>query len=82
MSNSQEVMTSIPDELCADSEDVFQFQLGFHKVKKAILDGESPTKRQMCGLIMSLFDPMDFIAQFKIKGIILYQEVWNSGIRW
>ncbi len=107
LSNSKQVLASIPDDLRAagvkglqdkeectgervlglwwdpsPAEDNFRFKLTMHKVKQRILDGEIPTKREMCGVIMSLYDPLGFISQFKIKGLMLLQEVWRVGVGW
>ncbi|XP_031356651.1 uncharacterized protein LOC116180680 [Photinus pyralis] len=63
-------------------KDVFTFSGNFKKVAPEILAGERPTKRQMCSLLMSVFDPLGFVANFKIRGLILLQRTWKSGIDW
>jgi hypothetical protein len=63
--------------------DVFTFKTNFHKVDQTILDGSRiPTKRQMASLVMSLYDPLGFVAHFKVKGMMLLQEAWKSKTSW
>ncbi len=63
-------------------EDVLTFSANFKKVDPTLLEGRRPTKREMCGLIMSVFDPLGFIGNFKIKGIILFQRTWRNNVDW
>ncbi|XP_052744927.1 uncharacterized protein LOC112057283 [Bicyclus anynana] len=44
--------------------------------------GKVPTKREISRVIMSLFDEFEFLATFTIKGKIILQETWRSGIDW
>ncbi|CAL8128201.1 unnamed protein product [Orchesella dallaii] len=62
--------------------DFFTFKTNFHKVDPEILKGKLPTKRQICSLVMSLYDPLGFIGHYRVKGMIILQHVWNSGIGW
>ena len=46
-------------------------------------DGKKiPSKRETLSVIMSVFDPLGFIAPFTIQARILMQNVWRSGIQW
>src|SRR5665811_2258443 len=64
-------------------EDNFKFYTNFHKVPKEIASGEMrPTKRQTLKLVMSVFDPLGFLAPLIIKAKILLQEIWRSKIGW
>lgn len=62
--------------------DKFTFRLNFNKVSSEVIGGRHPTKREMCSLIMSLFDPLGIVGHFKIKAMILFQHVWASGVDW
>jgi transposase InsO family protein len=65
------------------TEDNFRFRLNFHRVTPAIANGtETPTKRQVLRLVMSVFDPLGFLAHLIIKAKILLQEIWRSEIGW
>lgn len=64
-------------------EDLFLFNVGLTKIPSDILHGERrPTKREFLRTIMSVFDPLGFLAPFVIRSKILMQEVWISGIGW
>jgi len=65
------------------SEDCFRFNVNFHKVSRELLDGSKvPTKREVLRVVMSLFDPMGFLAHFIVKAKILMQDIWRSGVGW
>ncbi|XP_062710849.1 uncharacterized protein LOC134288933 [Aedes albopictus] len=49
---------------------------------KILGEEDTPTKRQVLRLVMSLFDPCGFIAHFIIHGKILIQHIWRSGTDW
>ena len=40
------------------------------------------TKREVTSLIARQFDPLQFLAPFTIRGKILLQEIWASGVDW
>ncbi len=105
LSNSKDVMDSIPEEDRAagvkgfgdktelptervlgmwwnPEEDVFTFNTNFKKVDPSLLEGRRPTKREATSLLMSIFDPLGILANFKIKGLILLQWTWRCGIGW
>lgn len=63
-------------------EDTFGFKLNLSKVKPNIVKGAQHTKRQMCSLLMSLFDPLGFVGQYRIKGMTLLQKVWAAETDW
>lgn len=63
--------------------DEIKFAEGSIGVTPAILSGAvRPTKREFLRVIMSIFDPLGFLAPFVIKSKILMQAVWISGIAW
>lgn len=105
VTNSAEVLKSIPEELRAtdlknldfdnnemptgrllglwwnQEKDVMTFRLNFYKVPEEIIQGERrPTKREVLKLVMSIYDPLGFVAHYVIQGKILLQEIWRSGI--
>ncbi|XP_058456561.1 uncharacterized protein LOC131433958 [Malaya genurostris] len=64
-------------------EDVFVYSINMRSDIKQILDDEHiPTKREVLRVIMSLFDPLGFIAFFLVHGKILMQDIWARGIEW
>ena len=65
------------------NQDAFTFICKFNKVNDEIVNGNKrPTKREMLKLVMSVFDPLGFLAHFTVKARILLQEVWRSEIGW
>ena len=65
------------------NEDELGFNLKFHKVSPEIVNGERrPTKREVLKVVMSIFDPLGLLAHFTVKGKILLQDIWRSGIGW
>ncbi|XP_074034243.1 uncharacterized protein [Leptinotarsa decemlineata] len=63
--------------------DSFTIKVDYHKVPKEITDGTViPTKRQVLQLVMSIFDPLGFLTFLSIKGKIILQAIWRSGIGW
>ncbi|XP_055708899.1 uncharacterized protein LOC129805169 [Phlebotomus papatasi] len=63
--------------------DIFTFKTQFHRVPAEILSGEKiPTMRDVLRLIMSIFDPLGFLAMFTVKGKMILQEIWRLKIGW
>ncbi|XP_035712907.1 uncharacterized protein LOC110856404 [Folsomia candida] len=63
--------------------DVFTFSLNFVKAREEILSGKKvPTKREMLSLVMSIYDPLGFLAVLTIKAKILLQQAWRSEVGW
>lgn len=58
--------------------DTFVFKLN---MKENFTD-MNPTKRKVLKSVMSLYDPLGLIASFTVRGKILLQDVWRSGIQW
>lgn len=65
------------------NDDTFRFHLKFHKFAKETLDLDKPlTKRQILAIVMSVFDPFGFLANFLIYSKILLQNTWKAKIGW
>lgn len=65
------------------ASDTFTFKTSFSKVNPKIMDGtKRPTKREVLQILMSVYDPLGFISHFLVKGKILLQKIWRSGINW
>jgi hypothetical protein len=62
------------------TSDTFQFRLKSEMIN--FDKNQRPTKRNVLKLVMSIFDPLGLIANFTIRGRILLQEIWRSGIDW
>lgn len=43
---------------------------------------EASTKRNVLSCIASLFDPLQFLSPFTIRGKLLMQEIWAAGLDW
>lgn len=64
-------------------DDTFSFQTKFHKIDRDILENRRrPTKRDILKIVMSVFDPLGFIANFIVQGKVLLQNIWRSQIDW
>jgi len=65
------------------TNDTFTFLVNFGKVQPEVLSSEKfPTKREMLRVLMSMFDPLAFVAYFTIADKILLQDVWKAGLGW
>lgn len=63
--------------------DTFEFQSEVEReVVRAANDNEKPTKRHVLSIVMSVFDPLGFLAPLTIRGRLLLQDIWRSGIAW
>ena len=58
------------------NEDVFSFRSNVHEESTQL------TKRAFLKRIALLFDPLGFLTPFSIRGKILMQEMWTSGVNW
>jgi hypothetical protein len=41
-----------------------------------------PTKREILGLVMSVYDPLGFLGYLTVKAKIILQDIWRSGVGW
>ncbi|XP_074035236.1 uncharacterized protein [Leptinotarsa decemlineata] len=64
-------------------DDTFSFQTKFQKIDSDILEHlRRPTKKEILKVLMSIFDPLGFLANFLFQGKILLQDIWRSQIGW
>ena len=62
-------------------EDVFSFALSQNLIQEEA-STPKPTKRQALRMIMSVFDPLGFLACHTLAARVLLQDVWRTGITW
>ncbi|XP_055915434.1 uncharacterized protein LOC129948452 [Eupeodes corollae] len=63
--------------------DTFRYELKFHRVDPDIIAGKRcPVKRELLSVIMSVFDPLGFLANFLICAKLLMREVWRYQLLW
>ncbi|XP_037943341.1 uncharacterized protein LOC119676179 [Teleopsis dalmanni] len=64
-------------------DDVLEFHFKFAKIPRAVLDGKRPpTKRELLGLAMAIYDPFGLLANVTIDVKILLQATWKLQIEW
>ncbi|XP_036341132.1 uncharacterized protein LOC118750502 [Rhagoletis pomonella] len=64
-------------------DDTFEFHTKFHRVPQPVLEGiRAPTKRELLGIVMAVFDPFGLLANFLITTKIIIQDTWRLGIGW
>lgn len=70
--------------MCWDTyADEFLFDPSFTNFENDVLTGRKPpTKRQVLGISMSVFDPFGILADFMIHAKLLVQDLWRAGSRW
>lgn len=63
--------------------DCFTYSLQFNKGASEVLSGiRRPTKREMLGILMSIFDPVGLIAQYLGYLKVLIQDAWRTNMGW
>lgn len=65
-------------------DDCFTFELiaEAELVKKSMLENYHPTKREILGFIMRIFDCLGLISHFTIRGKLIMQDIWQENIDW
>ncbi|XP_055623567.1 uncharacterized protein LOC129766992 [Toxorhynchites rutilus septentrionalis] len=64
-------------------DDLFVYTFGDREDLQQILRQDHvPSKREVAILVMSLFDPLGFIAFYLVTGKMLIQELWSKGTGW
>ncbi|XP_037030375.1 uncharacterized protein LOC119070165 [Bradysia coprophila] len=61
--------------------DTFTYSLQFIKLKN-MTEEHCPTKREVLRVVMSVFDPLGFLAHLLIHPRVLIQEIWRHDIGW
>ncbi|KAL0842122.1 hypothetical protein ABMA28_014300 [Loxostege sticticalis] len=65
------------------TDDNLGFDVSFKRIPEPILAAQKkPTKREMLRVLMSIFDVYGFLSPITIKGKIMLQDTWRSGISW
>ena len=65
------------------NKDVFKYICGFARLKRDVFgDDTAPTKRETLQVLMSIFDPLGFLAPYTIDLKILLQRIWQLGCGW
>jgi hypothetical protein len=63
--------------------DVFVFKRKNDDLMKRMMTvNYRPTKRETLQVVMRMFDPLGFISKYLIRGKMVLQDVWRSGIDW
>lgn len=63
--------------------DTFKFQTKFHRIPQQVLQKiRPPTKRELLGIVMAIFNPYGSLAIFLIFSKDLVQETWKHNIGW
>lgn len=61
--------------------DTFTYSLQFIKMIDNVVE-YYPTKREILRIVMSVFDPLGFLAHLLIHAKVLIQEIWRHDIGW
>lgn len=64
------------------SEDQLTFNLDMARLPSGAMDNDTPTKREVLKLIMSLFDPLGLAAPVTSRAKQILQEIWRRGTGW
>ncbi|XP_055604271.1 uncharacterized protein LOC129752524 [Uranotaenia lowii] len=63
--------------------DEFGYTVALREDLMQLITGEKPlTKRSILKFVMSLFDPLGFMAHFLIQGKLILQTLWRKAIMW
>lgn len=69
--------------LWCTKEDEISYSVKFFKLNADVLTGaRRPTKREVLRTLMSVFEPLSFLAAFLVYCKILLQEIWRSSVEW
>ncbi|XP_036346973.1 uncharacterized protein LOC118756307, partial [Rhagoletis pomonella] len=65
------------------ANDGLEFQFKFHKITHDVIDGtRPPTKRELLGIAMSMYDPFGLLANVTICIKLLVQAMWKQRVQW
>ncbi|XP_053968874.1 uncharacterized protein LOC128870294 [Anastrepha ludens] len=63
--------------------DAFEFHFKFFNISNDILQCKRlPTKRELLGIVMSIYDPFGLLANVTIFAKFLIQALWKQSIAW
>jgi hypothetical protein len=63
--------------------DVYVFRLNdTSSLSKILAESYTPSKREMLGLIMRIYDPLGHLIPFRMRAFIIMQKVWRAGTDW
>ena len=83
MAFNEEEFQRVLGVVWAHENDIFTFNTEFPRVDRRLVTGEKhPSKREILKLIMSVFDPLGLIAVMTVRGQILIQDLWRTGVNW
>ncbi|XP_037047880.1 uncharacterized protein LOC119082466 [Bradysia coprophila] len=64
-------------------QDKFTYSLKFNPINKAILTGiRRPTKREALRTLMTIYDPLGFLAAYLVQLKMILQDIWRAKISW
>ncbi|XP_036325117.1 uncharacterized protein LOC118738300 [Rhagoletis pomonella] len=65
------------------ANDALEFHFQFHKIARDVLNGTRiPTKRELLGITMAMYDPFGLLANVTICLKILIQSLWKLQVDW
>ncbi|XP_055585561.1 uncharacterized protein LOC129738407 [Uranotaenia lowii] len=62
--------------------DTFTFKTPKRCRPELMTGSEIPTKREVLRVLMLIYDPLGFLANFLMYLKVLLQEIWRSGVQW
>ena len=65
------------------TNDCLSFRFSRDRFATGLMDGtESPTRRQMLRVVMSIFDPLGLVSFLTMEGKIVLREAWRMQGKW
>lgn len=65
------------------TSDTFEFRTQFHRIPTDVIEGlRPPTKRELLGIVMAIFDPFGLLADFTLYAKMLVRDTWKSNLGW
>lgn len=64
-------------------KDTFTFKVNMKRIHTDIVNKtRSPTKREVLRIVMAIFDPLGFLANYVVFAKILLHDIWAAKIEW
>lgn len=85
LNSEKDIVTRKVLGLCWDpKKDVFKFKTAKNDelVTLTLEDNYHPTKREVLGFIMRIFDCLGLISHYHIRGRMILQTIWRRGLGW